>query len=566
MNKNNHFILSRVWNLLNPDKTEIRNSYIFAVFSGILSLGLPLGIQMIINFIQLGQLSASWFLLVGLVVSAIGLSGLMNILQLKITENLQQRIFTRSAIEFAYRIPKFKVEKLRQYYNPELSSRFFDTLTIQKAMSKLLIDFMAASLQIIFGLGLLAFYHSFFIFFGFTLLVLLYVLIRFTSKAGYETSLKESSYKYKIANWLSEINAARTSFKTNHSDAQLSKTDSILNEYLDARKKHFKILVQQYQFLVVFKILIALCLLIVGGILVVNQQMNIGQFVAAEIIIVLVLSSVEKIILNLDLVYDVLTAVEKIGQVTDIPLESNSSLNELPNSNSGIKLTTKELNFNTQEFLHPLLKNVTLEILPNEKVSIISDSSSSCNALFLLILGVYEEYTGTILLDNIPIDNMNKDSVRNSIGTLLTQDKILYATWTENIVFGKNDLPFSKVIDLVNQLGMNDFVESLANKYDNLINPDSYLIPTEIQKKLLIARALIRNPKLLILEDPTGGLNKKDQKQVLDTLFSYNNCSFIFATNDANIHAKSDKIIEIQNGEIVFIGDFESYTNYSKSC
>ena len=392
MNKNNHFILSRVWNLLNPDKTEIRNSYIFAVFSGILSLGLPLGIQMIINFIQLGQLSASWFLLVGLVVSAIGLSGLMNILQLKITENLQQRIFTRSAIEFAYRIPKFKVEKLRQYYNPELSSRFFDTLTIQKAMSKLLIDFMAASLQIIFGLGLLAFYHSFFIFFGFTLLVLLYVLIRFTSKAGYETSLKESSYKYKIANWLSEINAARTSFKTNHSDTQLSKTDSILNEYLDARKKHFKILVQQYQFLVVFKILIALCLLIVGGILVVNQQMNIGQFVAAEIIIVLVLSSVEKIILNLDLVYDVLTAVEKIGQVTDIPLESNSSLNELPNSNSGIKLTTKELNFNTHEFLHPLLKNVSLEILPNEKVSIISDSSSSCNALFLLILGVYEEY------------------------------------------------------------------------------------------------------------------------------------------------------------------------------
>jgi ABC-type bacteriocin/lantibiotic exporter with double-glycine peptidase domain len=161
---------------------------------------------------------------------------------------------------------------------------------------------------------------------------------------------------------------------------------------------------------------------------------------------------------------------------------------------------------------------------------------------------------------------MNKDSVRNSIGTLLTQDKILYATWTENIVFGKNDLPFSKVIDLVNQLGMNDFVESLANKYDNLINPDSYLIPTEIQKKLLIARALIRNPKLLILEDPTGGLNKKDQKQVLDTLFSYNNCSFIFATNDANIHAKSDKIIEIQNGEVVFVGDFESYTNYSKSC
>ena len=566
MKSNNQLIFTRVWNLLRPDKTEIRNSYVFAVFSGVLSLGLPLGIQMIINFIQLGQLSASWFLLVGLVVTAIGLSGLMNILQLKITENLQQRIFTRSAIEFAYRLPKFKVEKLRQFYNPELSSRFFDTLTIQKAISKLLIDFMAASLQIIFGLGLLAFYHSFFIFFGFTLLVLLFILIRFTSKAGYETSLKESSYKYKIANWLSEINSARTSFKTNQSDEQLSKTDAIVNDYLDARKKHFKVLVQQYQYLVIFKILIALCLLIVGGILVVNQQMNIGQFVAAEIIIVLVLSSVEKIILNLDLVYDVLTAIEKIGQVTDIPLESDSSLNELPHSNTGVKLTMKELNFNTDEFLHPLLKNVSLEILQNEKVSIISDSSSSSNALFLLILGVYEEFSGTVLIDNIPIENMNKESMRNTIGTLLAQDKILHATWTENIVFGKNDLSFTKVIDLVDQLGMKEFVESLVNKYDYLINPDSYLIPTEIQKKILIARAIIRTPRLLMLEDPTGGLNEKDQKRVMDTIFSNQNCSIIFATNDSNIHAQSDKIIEIQKGEIVFVGNFESYINYSKSC
>ncbi len=73
-------VLTRVWNLLTPDRIEIRNIYIFAIFSGIISLGLPLGIQMIINFIQLGQLSASWFLLVGLVVAAIGFSGVMNIL------------------------------------------------------------------------------------------------------------------------------------------------------------------------------------------------------------------------------------------------------------------------------------------------------------------------------------------------------------------------------------------------------------------------------------------------------------------------------------------------------
>ena len=102
-------VIQRFLSLIRPDRKEIRNIYIFAVFSGLLSLGLPLGIQMIINFIQLGQISTSWFVLVALVVSAIGFSGILNIYQLKITENLQQRIFTRSAFEFADRIKLIEV-------------------------------------------------------------------------------------------------------------------------------------------------------------------------------------------------------------------------------------------------------------------------------------------------------------------------------------------------------------------------------------------------------------------------------------------------------------------------
>ena len=561
--KSKEFIITRVWSLLKPDKIDIRNSYIFAIFSGLLSLGLPLGIQMIINFIQLGQLSASWFLLVGLVVSAIGLSGLMNILQLKIAENLQQRIFTRSAFEFAFRLPKMKLEALRNFYNPELSSRFFDTLTIQKAISKLLIDFMAASLQIVFGLGLLAFYHSFFIFFGFILLLILFILIRFTSKAGYSTSLKESSVKYKIASWLNVINGAHTSFRTANTDFQLNKTDGLLNEYLDERKKHFKILMKQYQFLILFKVLITLCLLIVGGFLVLNQQMNIGQFVAAEIIIVLVLSSVEKIILNLDLVYDVLTAIEKIGQVTDLPLEEDTSTNELPQKSVGLEITIKDLNYTINQFNQPILKNVSFSVLPNEKVSLIVDSSISSNALFMIVLGMYKEYEGAILIDHIPVENLNLNSVIDSIGTLLEQDKIIYGTFKDNLLFGNKDIPLSKVIEVTEQLGMTDFVESIVNKYEGKLNPESYLVPTEIQKKMIIARSLIRNPRILLLEEPTSELSALEQKRVTDSIFSSENCSFIIATKDEKIHAISDKIIEIRNGEVVFIGNFDTYSKLS---
>jgi ABC-type bacteriocin/lantibiotic exporter with double-glycine peptidase domain len=552
-------ILTRVWNLLTPDRVEIRNIYIFAIFSGVISLGLPLGIQMIINFIQLGQLSASWFLLVGLVVAAIGFSGVMNILQLRITENLQQRIFTRSAFEFAYRIPKIKLEALRNYYHPEINARFFDTLTIQKATSKLLIDFMAASLQIVFGLGLLAFYHSFFIFFGVGLLFLLYIIIRLTSKGGYKTSLKESSQKYKVVNWLNEINIARSSVRNAGTNFHLTVIDEKLKGYINARKNHFRILVQQYGYLILFKILIALCLLIVGGLLVVNQEMNIGQFVASEIIIVLVLSSVEKIILNLDLVYDVLTSIEKIGQVTDLPIEERKGSHLFVHSEKGVHVEIKGLNFQMEETTLSALNQFTMHALPGQKISIVSDSSLSSKSLFLILLGHLNKYTGSIFLDNQPLENLDQNEMLKSTGAVLAEDKLIFGSVKENILFGRTDFQLIDVIDVCRQLGIDDNIEQLKEKYETLINPDYLVIPHDVERKILLARVMLTKPKLMLLENLSAGMNNKQLESLLAAINSIKDCTLIIASQNPKVHRISDLIIEIENGQIVFNGSYESY-------
>ena len=553
-------VLTRFWNMLTPDRVEIRNIYIFAIFSGIISLGLPLGIQMIINFIQLGQLSASWFLLVGLVVAAIGFSGVMNILQLRITENLQQRIFTRSAFEFAYRIPKIKLEALRNYYHPEINARFFDTLTIQKAISKLLIDFMAASLQIIFGLGLLAFYHSFFIFFGVGLLFLLYIIIRLTSRRGYETSMKESSQKYKIVNWLNEINIARASVRNAGTNFHLTVIDEKLNGYINARKSHFRILVQQYGYLILFKILIALCLLIVGGLLVVNQEMNIGQFVASEIIIVLVLSSVEKIVLNLDLVYDVLTSIEKIGQVTDLPIEERKGSHLFVISEQGIQVEIKALDFHMEETTNSVLNQFSMVAKPGQKVSIISDSSLSSKSLFLILLGHLNKYTGTIFLDNQPLDNLDQNEMLKSTGAVLAEDKLIFGSVKDNIFFGRTDFQLMDVIEICLELGIDKNIEQLADKYETLINPDYLVIPYDVERKILLARVLLTKPKLMLLENLSSGMNNKQLETLLSTIGSIQHSTLLIATQNPKIHQISDLIIEIENGQVVFNGSYESYS------
>ena len=303
--------MKRLFNLLQTDKKSIYQVYIYALFNGLVNLSLPLGIQAIINLIQGAEVSTAWIILVFIVIGGIAFNGFLQLMQLRIVKNIAQNIFSRASFEFAYRIPKIKFSELYNYYAPELANRFFDTLTIQKGLPKLLIDFSLAVFQIIVGLLVLSLYHPFFIVYGIILIVLIYSIIAYSGPRGLRTSLAESKSKYKVAHWIEEVERTKVSFKL-IGDPQVSMdhVDGYVSDYLVNRENHFSVLIRQFLSLVGFKVLIAAGLLIIGSLLVFQQEMNIGQFVAAEIIIILVISSVEKLIQSLDSIYDVLTAVE----------------------------------------------------------------------------------------------------------------------------------------------------------------------------------------------------------------------------------------------------------------
>ncbi len=255
-------------------------------------------------------------------------------------------------------------------YPPELANRFFDTMTIQKGTSKLLIDFSAALLQILFGIILLSFYHPYFIMLGFLLLVLLYLIFKYSYFIGLENSLKVSKYKYKVAGWLQEMARNNYSFrKERNYDFALQKNDKFASEYLNYRESLFNVLKRQFSHLIVFKIIITASLLTIGGYLVISQEMNIGQFVAAEIIILLVINSVEKIILGLETLYDVLTAVEKIGLVTDLTMEEDTNY-EANKCFHAITLTTESLSIQFPGAAKKILDNINIKIDQGERVFI----------------------------------------------------------------------------------------------------------------------------------------------------------------------------------------------------
>lgn len=546
--------MQRFWLLLKPDRKEIRNVYVYAVFLGLVNLSLPIGIQSIINIIQGGQISTSWVILVAFVMAGVALSGVLQIYQLKITENLQQKIFTRAAFEFTYRIPKIKLEALYKHYAPELMNRFFDVVSIQKGLSKILIDFSTASIQAVFGLLLLSLYHPFFIVFSLVLILLVFAIFKLTSKKGLYTSLQESKSKYTLVYWLQELARTSVSFKlAGHTDLPLEKTNKETSKYLKYRDSHFRVLLLQYSLMVVFKVIVAAGLLIVGSILVMDQQMNIGQFVAAEIIIILVMSAVEKLILSLENIYDVLTSLEKVGQVTDLPLERNSGMDiSKEKIDNGLKVELCNVTFNYPDQNMPVLNDICLTIEPNENLILMGDSDSGKTTLLYLLASLYRSKSGTIHFNEIPLGNLNPHHLRAIIGDCIMSELLFEGTVLENITMGREKATFENVQWAMENLGLKDFIKSLPQGYDTYIHPQGKQFAKGIVDKLILARSIADKPKLLLIKDAFSSMVGEEKKEIFKFLTdTANNWTMVVSSKDESLIEMMDRTIVLENGFII---------------
>lgn len=543
--------LQRLLQVLNLERKEIGSIYFYAILAGLLQLAVPLGVQAIINFVLAGRMSTSIIVLIVLVVISVFLTGLLQVNQMKIIEKIQQRIFTRYSFEFAWRIPRLDLKRIDHYYLPEFVNRFFDTINLEKSLSRILLDIPAAMIQVIFGLILLSLYANVFIIFSLLVLLILFIIIRLTYARGLSTSLDESEYKYAVAGWLEEIARVLKSFQFSRgSSLPVDKTDDLVTGYLHARTSHFRILLMQYWSLIGFKIIITAGMLIVGAFLLVSNEINVGQFAAAEIVILLVLASVEKLIRSLDKIYDILTSVEKLGKVIDKPLEAEGSLSP-DELQQGMSVSASDLSFSYNDETS-ILQQVSFDIGSGEKVCITGGDGSGKSTILKLLTGAYTDFRGRISINNIPIGNYNPALLRAETGILFHQQDIFQGTLYENITLGDTAVTTSEITVLAAQLGISDFISSLKKGYDTPIDAAGKRLSSAVIRKVLLLRALISNPKLLLLEEPWLGFDAESKAKVENYLLhQIPGTTVIVISNDEDFASKCDQVLTMQDGTIL---------------
>ncbi len=289
---------------LSREKKVVYNIYALALVQGALYVTIPLTIQGIITYIMAGRFSASLFLLSLLTVAISLFIGLLQLWQMRLNETLQERIFCGLTERIT------KVMDDRQIVQQKIA-HFFEVVTLQKGIGKILLEFSFSIISIIFGILLLPAYSSWFVIFSVVLGVIFYLIVAYYGKKAQDANIGTSTQKYQIFDTL------------NSGELNKDKIDSELSSYLDHRKDYYDTFEKQYKGILFVKIIFISVLLFLGAYLVQIGELNIGQFVASEIIILLVINSVEKLVGSLGTCYDIVTALYKIESLfTKSPDES----------------------------------------------------------------------------------------------------------------------------------------------------------------------------------------------------------------------------------------------------
>ncbi|SFP76301.1 peptidase domain-containing ABC transporter [Hymenobacter arizonensis] len=548
----------RLLRLLGAERRDITYLYVYAALAGVINLSLPLGVQSVIGFVTSGALSTSLIVLIGFIVVGTLLVGGLQIMQLYLVEFIQQRLFARVSLELALRLPRVRTEAMDGTYLPEQVNRMLDLPTLQKGLVILLVDFSAAGLQILLGLILLSFYHPIFIAFGLVLIFILVILLRVTGPNGLDTSLTESKYKYKVVAWLEDVARSQGTFRLAPRRGLVhNRTDDLVTGYLTARKAHFQVLLTQYFGFVAFKVLVTASLLIVGAVLLINKQINIGQFVAAEIVIILVLNAVEKLLVKLDVVYDALTSVDKIGHLLDLPLNPESEVQDRVDTSASnepkkaASVELRQLNYHYPNGGRAAVQGLNLRLEPGQHLGLAGPDGSGKTSLLRLLAAQLDGYTGVIAYNGTALRDIAPERLARLIADTLPGQELFSGSVLENLTLGQDYLHVEEVAPALAMVNLRDELYALPQGLATEVGPASPL-PDSTRQKLVLARALLYKPQLLLLDGLLPAVSPAERYQILDRILDpVHNWTVIVATGDEAVLKRLPHTLRLESGRVI---------------
>lgn len=536
----------RLRQLLLPERRDLAAVTVFAGAVALLSLATPIAVESLVNTVAFGVLIWPVAVIAGILFACLGLAAAIRALQVYAVECLQRRLFVRVVADYADRLPRARLDAFDHRYGPELANRFFDILTLQKSLAFLLLDGVALVVTAVVGMVVLAFYHPFLLGFDILLVLAIAFILFVLGWGGVRTSLHESHAKYEVAAWLEELVREPRTFKfAGGNSFAIAKADHLAAEFIVARKAHFRVVLRQTVFALGLQVVASTALLGLGGYLVIDRQLSLGQLVASELIVALVVASVSKLGKYAEAYYDLLTAAEKLGLITDLPLERDGG-ESFADSGRGLAIRVRGVVSASHREL-PTPADWTVDA--NERIAFIGSSGSGLTTLFEMLCGLRDVDGGSVEIDGVDIRALALPNLRRRIA-LVEQADLVEDTISGNVRFGRPDLTPADIREALRTVGLTDVVHSLPSGIETKCTPGGGPLSAGHSRRLAIARAIVGRPRLLILDGVLDGLDFRDCPGLLPLLFDRSApWTLLVASADPAIVGLCDRIATLPRGD-----------------
>ena len=534
--------LQRLLSLLRAESSDIWVIVIFALVSGLLTMTTPLAVEALVNTVAFGRFLQPVIVLSLMLLTFLIFQAALKAIQTFVVEIIQRRLFARVAAELSFRLPRTRVEALDDKYAPELVNRFFDIATVQKISAQLLLDGITLVLTVAVGMTVLAFYHPYLLAFDIVLILAILLTMFVLGHGAVKTSIKESKTKYAMAAWLEDLARCRTTFRYDGAaEFAMERSDQLIYDYLMARKKHFKVLMRQIIFMLLLQALASTALLAIGGWLVIDGQLSLGQLVAAELIVAVVVGSFAKLGKHMESFYDLMASIDKLGSLFDLPIERTDGL---LTTGSGSGIVVRNVSYSLPDG-REILNNVSLTIQSGQKVAVTGTSGCGKSLLLDILFGLREPASGLVTVNGIDPRDVRPNVLRRRVA-LARDVEVFDGTIAENVHLERPDISIGDVRAALELVELLPLIQQHPQGLDTPLNSAGTPLTTSQLRRLMVARAIAGAPEIVLLDEILDSMSDSGAARILQRIVEAERpWTIVLVTNREKLKSLMDSVIEL---------------------
>jgi putative ABC transport system ATP-binding protein len=480
--------------LLGPERAFIGLVLVYGVAISLLSLGTPISVQMLINTVANTALVAPLLTLAGVLLLLLLIAATLGAFRVHLMELFARRFYARLVAEITLRTVHSRNPFFEDQRQEDLFNRYFDVTTVQKAIPSMLIGGFTVVLQAAAGLILTAFYHPFFLAFNLLVIALALGILIIWGRRAIRTGVALSHAKYATARWLESIGTSNGYFKSSRRiDHALARSETETAAYVEAKKRHYRnTFAQTLGFFLLYAFASA-GLLALGGWLVIQGQLSIGQLVAAELILSAAFYGLSQLGIYLEAAYDLIAALDEIGLLIAIPQEQNGG-------GDTVRLPAGDLQFHSVR-LEGVGMPATLDLtIPQGSQLAVTAETHEVARLFTTCLKrLADPGSGLVTIGGVDIDAIDANRLRGEV-VVLDRPSIVEMTIREFLRLSCAAAEDSgRVLQVVALVGLQDRIERLPDGFDTKLSTTGWPLSFAEAMQLKLAAALLTRPRILVL-------------------------------------------------------------------